>query len=123
MIVYNGLVLPLMGLNAGWITSIWVNLLIGFLSYYTASLIITHLGKAKRMKDSVLAHFNGNYTYMRAYGFINWLSFVPLVFLNFNFIILEFESLIGYRGGWIAPLGAFLFILLTVGIRIARIAE
>ena len=89
MIVYNGLVLPIMGLHAGWFTSIWVNLLVGFLSYYTASLIITHLGKALNMKESILAHFNENYTYMRAYGFINWLSFIPLIFINFTFICIQ----------------------------------
>ena len=88
MMVYNGLVLPVMGLTAGYITSIWVNLLVGFISYYTASLIITHLGKGKNMKESVLAHFKGDYKYMMAYSIINWLSFVPLIFLNFNFVCL-----------------------------------
>ena len=47
---FNGLILPVMGLTSGYITSIWVNLLVGYISYYTASLIITHLGKSKNMK-------------------------------------------------------------------------
>ena len=123
MIVYNGLVLPVMGISAGWIPSIWVNIFVGFISYYTASLIITHLGIAKSMKDSILNHFDDNYSYMRAYGFINWLSFIPLIFLNFNFVALEIQGMLGYKSPWVAPILAIFMIFLIIFVRIMHLAE
>ena len=123
MLVYNGLILPVMGLNAGWLTSILVNLSVGFISYYTASLIITHLGRGKNMKESILSHFDGNYKYMIAYGIINWLSFLPIIFLNFSFICLQIQRMLGYASGWVGPLTALFFIFLIIFIRIKHYAE
>ena len=44
------LVLPLIGVHTGYITVIWVSVLVGFISYYTARLIATHLGKGKNIQ-------------------------------------------------------------------------
>ena len=96
MTAFNHLILPVMGLTAGYITSIQVNLLVGYSSYYTASLIISHLGKSKNMKESILSHFNGDYRYMVGYGIINWLSFLPIIFTFFNFSCLEIQGMLGY---------------------------
>ena len=97
----SSLILPVSGLAAGWFTSTWTLLLVGFLLYYTAHLIITHLGKSPNIKYSILAHFNNNYTYMSIYSIIIWLSFVPFVVLIFNLICLEIVGLIGYRSDWV----------------------
>jgi amino acid permease len=40
------LVLPLMSLNSGYITSLIVCASAGFICYYTAHLIVTHIGKS-----------------------------------------------------------------------------
>lgn len=40
------LILPLIGLQAGYITSIIVASILGFISYYTGNIIIIHLGRA-----------------------------------------------------------------------------
>ena len=88
MIGPAGLIVPIMGISAGYITSILITLSIGFVSYYTASLILVHLGKSRNMKESVLAHFNQDYRYMIAYSIINWLSFIPILFLFFDFVCL-----------------------------------
>ena len=85
MIAFSGLLVPVLGLQAGYITSSCLLLLISFISYYTAYLIILHLGKAKSMKKSVLAHFGNDYKYMTLYSTINWISLVPLNMLIFNF--------------------------------------
>ena len=123
MIVFNGLVLPVMGLTAGYITSTWVVLLTGYISYYTASLIVTHLGKARNMKESILAHFKEDYKYMTVYSIINWMSFVPLIFINFSFICLEIEGILGYHSPWVAPSVAVFFIIIISIIRIFHFAE
>ena len=95
IVAFNGLIIPVMSLSAGWLTSILIISFIGFVTYYTAALIITHLGIAKAMKGSILAHFNNNYSYMRTYGFINWFSFIPIIFLLYNFVVLEIQGIIG----------------------------
>ena len=50
MVGSSCLILPIIGLTAGWLTTIWVCLLTGYVSYYTAYLIVVHLGKAKNIK-------------------------------------------------------------------------
>ena len=57
MVGSSCLVLHVIGITAGYLTTLWVCLLVGYLSYYTAYLIIVHLGKAKSIKESILAHF------------------------------------------------------------------
>ena len=120
---FNGLILPVMGLTSGYITSIWVNLLVGYISYYTASLIITHLGRSKNMKESILAHYSGDYRYMMGYGIINWLSFLPFMFLFFNFICLEIQGMLGYPSAWAGLLTAVFFVLLIILVRIKHYVE
>jgi hypothetical protein len=43
-------VLPLLGIKAGYVTTIIVSFIIGFISYYTASLYVIHLGKEKDIR-------------------------------------------------------------------------
>ena len=50
IISFNGLVLPVLGLITGHVDSIMVILVVGFCTYYTASLIVTHLGKSRSIK-------------------------------------------------------------------------
>ena len=44
------LVLPVVALTAGYITSLWVTLLVGFMAYYTANLLQIHLGKGRNIR-------------------------------------------------------------------------
>ena len=123
LIAFNGVVIPIMALSAGYLTSLLVNLGIGFITYYTASLILVHLGKGRNIKESILAHFDGNYNYMMGYGFVNWLSFMPLIIITFNFICLEIQGLLGYPSAWVGPITAVFFILLIVFLRVKHFAE
>lgn len=112
-----------MALNTGYLTSLLVVLVIGFISYYTASLILVHLGRGRNMKESILAHFDGNYNYMTGYGFINWLSFMPLIIIIFNFICLEVQGLLGYPSPWVGPITAVFFVFLIILLRVKHFAE
>jgi hypothetical protein len=119
----SALVLPVAGLAAGWFTSLWTLVLVGSLLYYTAALIITHLGKATNIKYAVLAHFNNNYSYVSAYGIIIWISFVPFIVLQLELICMEIEALFGYKSNWIT---AGVFVLLvgcTIAGRVLHWAE
>lgn len=44
------LVLPIVGLSTGYASTLLVAIVIGFISYYTANIIVVHLGKAKNMQ-------------------------------------------------------------------------
>ena len=83
------LVLPYLSLSAGWLSTTLVVGGIGFLSYYTAALIITHLGKSASIKESILSHFDDDYRYMMGYSLFIWISFVPPLFIYFRIICLQ----------------------------------
>ena len=82
-------VMPNLGLSAGWLTSLWVCTLTGFISYYTARLIVTHLGKGNTIKECVLSHFNNDYRYMRAYAAFIWFNLIVQLIIYFRIICLQ----------------------------------
>lgn len=83
------LVLPQIGLKTGYLTTIIVCAVTGFISYYTAYLIVLHLGKGKQIKDCILSHFNNDYSYMTGYSLFIWISFMPLMLIYFRIICLQ----------------------------------
>jgi hypothetical protein len=89
MIGCNCLVLPTMGLSAGYLNIFWTCALMGYVCYYMAVLLVTHMGKSKNIKESVLAHFRGDYNYMAGYSVINWLAFLPALFGIFRILCLQ----------------------------------
>ena len=123
MLASSTLMMPSVGLASGWLTSSWTCLAMGYMLYYTAALIITHLGKAINMKYSILAHFNNNYKYMSAYGFIIWLSFVPFTVGGFNMLCSEINGLVGYQSIWVTIGALALLIAATIASRMLHWAE
>ena len=57
MVGATSLLLPLLGLSAGWMTTVLVCTVIGVICERTAQFIILHLGKGKNISDSILSHF------------------------------------------------------------------
>ena len=82
-------VLPLVGLTTGWLTSIWVSIVMGFVSYYTARLIVLHLGKGHTIKECILEHFNNDYLYMRGYCFVIWINQIFQLIIYFRILCLQ----------------------------------
>ena len=99
-------VLPIVGLNAGWFTSIWVSLVIGFVSYYTARLIVTHLGKGHTVKECILQHFNNDYRFMQGYCVIIWFNEIIQEIIYFRILCLQIEGILGYKSSLVGPLAA-----------------
>lgn len=112
------LVLPIMGIYTGYITTLIVCISLGYLTYYTSYLIILHLGKSQNISISVLAHFNKNQNYLTTYNLCIWLSFIPYFFIYFRLICLQIEGLLGYHSNLIGPIVA---ITLTITIILVRI--
>jgi hypothetical protein len=123
MVGTSCMVIPLVGLTTGWLTTLWINAVVAFFLYYTASLIITHLGKGKGMKDSILSHFNNDYKYISAYGFIIWLSFVPFIFLSTRIICLELQRYLGWGSWELGIIFSLSMITITILARVTHFAE
>ena len=114
MIGITALMLPVIGLTTGYITTIWVTLIIGFISYYTAYLIVLHLGNAKNIKESILAHLNNDYRFMRVYSFFVWLGLVPTFIGFFKVACMQILGLMGFHSQWIGPGVAALMLLIVI---------
>ncbi len=58
------LVLPIIGLDAGWLMIPILIFIASIVSYYTATIMFVHLGNAKTINKSIMNHFsNNNYCY------------------------------------------------------------
>ena len=114
MIGISALILPVVGLQTGYLTIVWVCLLMGYISYYTASLIVVHMGQSKNIKESILSHFNNNYNYMIFYSGVIWLSFFPVFVSFFRLLCLQIIGLLGYNSGGIGPVVAVFLLILVI---------
>lgn len=123
MIGSGFLILPVVGISAGWFTTIWVTILVGYMAYYTAYLVVVHLGKARNIKDSFLAHFKYDYIYVRGYSFLIWLSFIPFLLGYFRLICMQIIGLLGYSSHLIGPIVAIVLLLAVLCIRSCHIWE
>ena len=83
------LVLPQIGITTGWITTIWVCLICGLIAFYTARLMILHLGKGRHIRDMLMSHFKNDVFYLKGYGFIMWLSLIFVLIIYFQIICLQ----------------------------------
>jgi hypothetical protein len=123
MVGTSCMVIPIIGLSVGWVSTILTNVTVAFTLYYTASLIITHLGHAKSMKESVLSHFQNDHKYLVGYGFIIWISFIPFLLLMVRIVCLELQRYTGL-GTWESATVVGIFVLaITIWARIAHFAE
>lgn len=99
--IVNGMIgggiilLPLMSMHSGYVTTIIICLVTGYICYYTAKLLVIHLGKEKDIRRAILVHFNYDKKYLKGYSFIIWLSFIPCFFSYFRVINLQIQGLLG----------------------------
>lgn len=121
MIGGASMVLPQIGLKTGWLFSIVVCVFVGFISHYSAYLIVLHLGKCRNIRQCILTHFNNDHRYLTAYGLILFLSITPTLFIYFKVICIQLEGLIGHHCDWLAPSMAGLLIVAVIIIRIMKI--
>ena len=99
--IVNGMIgggiilLPLMSMHSGYITTIIVCLATGYICYYTAKLLVIHLGKEQNIRRAILVHFNLDKKYLKAYSFVIWVSFIPCFLSSFRVINLQIQGLLG----------------------------
>lgn len=87
------LILPLLGMKTGYLMIALVCIFMGFLSGYTAYLIILHLGKSRNIKEAVLQHFKGDFKYTVIYNTFIGISFMPCLIAYFRLLCLQLEGL------------------------------
>ena len=80
MVGGSALVLPLLGLEAGYIAIPFISVFFGVVSAYSCLLTVEHLGECKNIRDSILEHFYGLHTVTVFYNFVMGMSlFIYLV--------------------------------------------
>lgn len=84
MIGGSMLVIPVLGMEAGYLSWTINCILICIVTGYTAYLLVTHLGKAKNIKYLILAHFKQDHTYTSLYNIVIWFSFLSAMLIYFN---------------------------------------
>lgn len=89
------LLLPLLGVKSGYLGSSLISMLVGMAQFYSCYLLVLHIGHSNSLKASVLAHFGNDYRYVKICSFMLWFGFVPLFFIYFRLIVLQFVGLVG----------------------------
>jgi hypothetical protein len=88
------LVLPIQSLNAGWLTTVVLSLMIGIIECYTSYLIILHGKEHISVYHSVMAHFGGSKTMGGLYNLAVVVSLVWTCVAEFSFLIEQIEGFI-----------------------------
>jgi amino acid permease len=89
------LLLPLLGIKSGYLGSSLICLVVGVAQFYSCYLLVTHIGTSSSFKTTVLDHFGNDYRFVKLYSFVSWFSFIPLFFIYFRLIVLQFNGLVG----------------------------
>jgi hypothetical protein len=116
------LVLPILGLDTGYLLIPCVSLIYGSISYYTCYLIVIHLGEAQNIREVVLEHFNNNNTVLIIYNFIIGFSIAGVLINYFQLIIKQVEGFIP-PSHWIGLVVLFVLLGLTVIMRYYSFGE
>lgn len=112
------LVLPIIGLEAGWLMIPMIILISSLCCYYTATLMFMHLGKASTINVSILNHFDSQ-KYCTFYNFTMFASFFGEMILYYDLLVNETQGILYFVSEevkfWIPfCVGVFLIVLAIV---------
>jgi hypothetical protein len=94
------LILPLIGLATGYLMSVFVCIVIGIVSFYTAYLVVVHLGKGN-IRDWILEHFDNDERYLVGFNIIMVVNGIPGYVIYFKLICLQIESIFRADTIWV----------------------
>ncbi len=89
------LVIPILAMNSGYLDWIIGCLVICCITFYTAYLLVHHLGKAKNIKYLILNHFGNDNTYTIIYNIVIWFSFATAMITYFQLFCVMIKGLFG----------------------------
>lgn len=81
------LVLPLIGINTGYLIIPLITIYFGSLSGYTTYLLVIHIGHSKTLKSAVTEHFHGKRRYSAIYSVVLAISIIALLISYFQLLI------------------------------------
>ncbi len=87
------LVLPVLGLTSGYIAIPLIAVTFGLISFYSATLIVTHLGKSTNITECIYEHFNQDRKYSVIYNIIIALSLMGFLLAYFPLIVKMLEGI------------------------------
>jgi amino acid permease len=91
------LVLPIIGLEAGSLMIPVLVIIAALCSFYTATIMFDHLGKAKSINQAIKAHFT-NDKFNLFYNLVMFLSFFGEMILYFDLLVEEVDGLCYFVG-------------------------
>ena len=86
------LVLPLLGLAAGYL---WIPILCifyGFISYYSCQLILQHLGDCPNIRTAILEHFNNRHYVTVIYNLVMSIALFAVIINYYLLVIKQMEG-------------------------------
>ena len=90
------LVLPLLALDAGTVSTFIVVFLSGIFSYYSCQLCVRHLGNCPDLDEAILHHFDHSKFMKIFYDIIVFLNLSFLLILYFDLIVEQWEGMFPY---------------------------
>ena len=87
------LVMPVMGLDTGYLLIAPLAIVLGFFSYFSCLLCLRHLKNYSDLDEAVLKHFGNQRKYKVMYDLIIVISMSVLLVLYFNLICDQWESM------------------------------
>lgn len=87
------LVLPIIGLQAGWLMIPIIIFIASLCCYYTATLMFMHLGKASTINACILNHFDSQ-KYCNFYNFTMFVSFFGEMILYYDLLVNEIQGIL-----------------------------
>jgi amino acid permease len=89
------LILPVLGLSSGYISTPLLCAVMGFITFYTCWLLVVHVGKARNIKEGILSHFDQNYAVLTFYSCMVWMNVFPVLLIYFRLVVLQVQAIIG----------------------------
>lgn len=89
------LVLPLLVVEAGSVSSAFIIMFVGIFSYYSCMLCVKHLGSYPDLDHSIMEHFNGSACMRIFYDAVVFGNLALLLILYFELIVQQWEGMSG----------------------------
>jgi amino acid permease len=87
------LILPVMALESGWLLTLIVLLVTGFISYYSCYLCVLHTGDASDMDIAMEQHFWNSRKIKMFYEFCIFSTIIVILILYYELIVIQWEGL------------------------------
>ena len=111
------LILPVMALESGWLLTLIVVLITGFISYYSCYLCLMHTGNEPDLDIAIFKHFDGNKKLKIFYEACILGNLLLIDILYYELIVLQWEGLVPPYTVWNPLINFSVLFVLTLVIK------